>query len=428
MDNIFSNFNRIFHVNSSKDVFPSAPTINSKKTSTLTKTTSTFKNAASSTVDTVKSFIFGNKNKKNNSKNNSIYNIENQQNVFGNNGIKIPSFKEMVNGESSLLQTIFNILLLLLLLYLIYRILHYFFGLPKDINDPKTEPVFLCNACGDKGKGDCSLDGTKGPHDATKPYVYRPPGGNISQERFYIPSDALNKEDSLSKSYATSFWIKVDQKTWKNDHYDGIKNKQDNQEIIEDNTTDDTKDNTKDNKNKDDDSMTQDGRKCILFRGTEDKQVFGFWLSPKSNDIWCQVHTEDDAGAILEEGTMLKNIPLNKWFNITGVIDNRTFEVYMDGKLVKTISLYGSPFNSSGRMYITKNGGFNGSLAYLQYFNTTLQPKRIKTLYSYYLKQVKKCIKEDNKPLPEPSPQPKPQPKPQPSPQPQPDCPKCIYT
>jgi hypothetical protein len=409
MANIFSNFNRIFHVNSSKDVFPSAPTINSKKTSTLTKTTSTFKNAASSTVDTVKSFIFGNKNKKNNNKINSKNNIENQKNIFGNNGVKIPSFKEMINGESSLLQTIFNILLLLLLLYLIYRILNYFFGPPKDINDPKTEPVFLCNACDDNGNGECSLDGTKGPHDATKPYVYRPPGGNISQERFYIPSSALNKEDTLSKSYATSFWIKVDQETWKIENYDGIKNKQDNQEIIEDDT------------DKNDDSMTKEGRKCILFRGTEDKQLFGFWLSPKSNDIWCQIHTENEAGVILEEGTIIKNIPLNKWFNITAVIDNRTFEVYMNGKLVKTISLYGLPFNTNGNMYITKNGGFNGSLAYLQYFNTAIQPKRIKILYSYYLKQVKKCIKEDKPKKPC-------YPKPEPDPKSDPDCPKCIYT
>ena len=416
MNDIFSEFNRIFSVNSSKGVFPSAPTINSKKRSTLTKTTSTFKNTASSTIKSIKNFIFGNKNKKNISKNNSINNIENQQNIFGNNGIKMPSVKEMVNGESSLLQTIFNILLLLLILYLIYRILKYFFGPPKDINDPNTEPVFLCNACCNGEKGVCHLDGTTGPHDATKKYVYSPPGGNILQERFYIPSNVLNKDETLSHSYATSFWIKVSNENWSTTLYNGIKNKQENQEIIDDNKDKDDKDDKdckddKDDKDDKDKSDNDDIHKCILYRGREDKQVFGFWLSPKNNDIWCQINTKDDAGVILEEGVMLKNIPLNEWFNITAVIDNRSFEVYMNGKLVKSISLYGTPLESAGNLHITNNGGFKGYLAYLQYFNTTLQPERIKSLHNYYLKEIRKCIKYEKKPQPPPNPDPeKPQP------------------
>ena len=421
MNNIFSEFNRLFSVNSSKDVFPSAPIINSKKKSTLTKTTSTFKNTASSTIDSFKNLIFGNKNKNKNknyiSTNKLLNNKENQQKIFGNNGLKIPLVNDIINGESSLLQTIFNILVLLLLLYLIYRVLHYFFGPPKDINDPKTEPVFLCNACSDDRKGKCNLDGSTGPHDATKIYVYRPPGSNISQERYYIPSDILNTEKSLSHSYSTSFWIKVNNETWStNKLYDGIKNKQDNQEIIEEKYENCNK---KNDDNQQNNQRNSDGRKCILYRGKEDKQVFGFWLSPKNNDIWCQINTQDDAGAILEEGVMLKNIPLNKWFNITAVIDNRSFEIYMNDKLVKTISLYGTPFESSGNLYITKNGGFSGNLAYIQYFNTTLQPKRIKILHDYYLKQINKCIKDEKKSN---KPQPKPEPKPEPKPKPECDC------
>ena len=69
-------------------------------------------------------------------------------------------------------------------------------------------------------------------------------------------------------------------------------------------------------------------------------------------------------------------------------------------------------------MYITTNGGFEGNLAYLQYFNATLKPERIKKLHDYYLKKINKCIKKYDKPKPDPGPDPEPDP--------QPSCP-CNY-
>lgn len=409
MNDIFSGFNKLFSVDSSSTNGMVSPNYSKKTKTPVLTTTTTFKNTASSTINSIKNYVFGNSNntiKTNKNRNNSISYLQNKNKKKS----LISNVKSIISGESGLLQTIFNILLLLLLLYLIYRVLYLLFGPPKDINQSKTEPVFLCNSCSDDEKGKCHLDGTSGPHDASKKYVYSPPDGNKSQERFYIPSDVLNKDETLSHSYATSFWIKVNSETWNDKLYNGIKHKQENQKIIEENY-----DNCdKNNNDNDNNGNTKDnsGRKCILYRGREDKQVFGFWLSPKNNDIWCQINTKDDAGVLLEEGVMLKNIPLNEWFNITAVIDNRSYEVYMNDKLVKTISLYGTPLESSGNLHITNNGGFNGNLAYLQYFNTTLQPERIKSLHNYYLKEIKKCIKYEKKPDSPSDPQPQPQPQP----------------
>ena len=74
------------------------------------------------------------------------------------------------------------------------------------------------------------------------------------------------------------------------------------------------------------------------------------------------------------------------------VMNEKSLEVYVNGRLVDTISLFGYPLPANGNLHITPNGkGYPGKLAYVQYFNTPIGAQRINRLYKYYLKEIKKC-------------------------------------
>jgi len=80
----------------------------------------------------------------------------------------------------------------------------------------------------------------------------------------------------------------------------------------------------------------------------------------------------------------VKELPLQKWVNICTVMNGKTLDVYLDGKLVKTC-VYNSFFkvDQSGTVgsYL-QHGGFNGNFSRLQIFNTSLTPDDI---YKNYL-------------------------------------------
>ena len=406
MDNLFSELDKLIPLNIMKG---------NQNKSTTTSSTST------STLSNIKSYIMGN-NSNSNSKNNS------KNNSKSKNG-----FLKYI-GEG-LLKNILILLLILLIAFLLYRLFSYLFGPARFLNDPDTEPVFICNPCNSSKK--CDIDGSEGPHNARKPYFYKPVG-KPELARPFIPSSVLNKPDPITHNYSVSFWMKVDSKNW----YSRIRDNEtelsgfngensENQDVIEDQdtptddtTTNDTTTDTliihKKNVNK------MRNWKSVLYRGSIDKQVFGFWLSPISNTLSCHIHTKTQTEDSVDEGILIPDIPINKWFNITAVINQRSYEVYFNGKLYKTISLYGDPYNASGNMKVTSGGGFKGNLAYLQYFNTPIDAKRINLLYNYYLKEIKRCEKT-TKPTPCPTPGPDPDPTPDPDPKPTPVCLKCIY-
>ena len=403
MDNLLSELDKLIPLNIIKG--------NQNKSTTSTTTSST----STSTLSSIKSYIMGN-----NSNSNSNSNSKN--NSKSKNG-----FLKYI-GEG-VLKNILILLLILLIAFLLYRLFSYLFDPARFLNDPDTEPVFICNPCNSSKK--CDIDGSEGPHNARKPYFYKPVG-KPELARPFIPSSVLNKPDPITHNYSVSFWMKVDSKNW----YSRIRDNEtelsgfngensENQDVIEDQdtptddtTTNDTTTDTliihKKNVNK------MRNWKSVLYRGSIDKQVFGFWLSPISNTLSCHIHTKTQTEDSVDEGILIPDIPINKWFNITAVINQRSYEVYFNGKLYKTISLYGDPYQASGNMKVTYRGGFKGKLAYLQYFNTPIDAKRINLLYNYYLKEIKKCEKT-TKPTPCPTPDPEPEPNPIPV------CLKCIY-
>lgn len=79
----------------------------------------------------------------------------------------------------------------------------------------------------------------------------------------------------------------------------------------------------------------------------------------------------------------LKELPLQKWVNICTVMNGKTLDVYLDGKLVKTcvFNNYFKVDQSGTVASYLQHGGFNGNFSQLQIFNTSLTPDDIYKTY-----------------------------------------------
>ena len=78
----------------------------------------------------------------------------------------------------------------------------------------------------------------------------------------------------------------------------------------------------------------------------------------------------------------IQNFPLQRWVNLIVSLNNRTLDLYLDGKLVRTCIL---PFPAkvvpNAPVIITPNGGFKGFTSNLQYFSNALNPQECFNIY-----------------------------------------------
>ena len=107
----------------------------------------------------------------------------------------------------------------------------------------------------------------------------------------------------------------------------------------------------------------------------------GLWLYPDTNALHARINTLSSAN----EGCDVKNIPLQKWVHIGYVLNNRTVDIYIDGKLERSCVLRGIPKSNSGKLYVcggTKGNTYFGKISKLIHFKYALKPDEIYSLYS----------------------------------------------
>ena len=223
---------------------------------------------------------------------------------------------------------------------------HYF----KNLSG-KGEPVLVCKIDGKT----CSLDGTVGPWNGTETYVFHPSGEDAVN---YAPARLFDQSNPISNTY--SYWIRISSQDWGNPRY-------------------------------------FNNWKHIMHRGTYTtdapniRQGPGFWLWPKENNLWCIVNTAN--GPKDGEGILLENLKFDRWINVTLVLDNQAMDLYIDGKLEKTVILRGTPVHTGkDNLYIGTNGGFPGDLAFIQFYSRALTPAQVNNIYEYYNKYISEQI------------------------------------
>ena len=79
---------------------------------------------------------------------------------------------------------------------------------------------------------------------------------------------------------------------------------------------------------------------------------------------------------------VVKNITIQKWVNLSISINEKTLDVYLDGKLVKTQILTGTAKVSPNDVYLTPNGGFDGWTSKFLYFEKPMNPQQAQNIYA----------------------------------------------
>lgn len=107
------------------------------------------------------------------------------------------------------------------------------------------------------------------------------------------------------------------------------------------------------------------------------------WLYPLTNNL--KVITSVDTTENVESCD-INNIPLMKWVNIVYVLNNRTVDVYINGKLERSCALKGVPksLSDNTKLFVTYGdpAGFDGKMGKTQYFTRALMPNEVASIYN----------------------------------------------
>jgi len=102
----------------------------------------------------------------------------------------------------------------------------------------------------------------------------------------------------------------------------------------------------------------------------------GLYITPNTNNLVVIMNTFN----VINEEILIDNIPLNKWVNVIIRCQNNTLDVYINGTIARSINLIGVPKQNYGDVYVAMNGGFDGYISNLWYYNYALGTAAIQSL------------------------------------------------
>jgi hypothetical protein len=123
----------------------------------------------------------------------------------------------------------------------------------------------------------------------------------------------------------------------------------------------------------------------------------GLYITPNKNDLLVIMNTFEK----IDEKITVQDIPLNKWVNIIIRCENKTVDVYINGRISNRHKSTGVPFQNYGDVYVALNGGFPGYISNLWYWNKSLNTSDIQSLVN----SGPNMSMSDNKNLSQSSPQ-----------------------
>lgn len=102
----------------------------------------------------------------------------------------------------------------------------------------------------------------------------------------------------------------------------------------------------------------------------------GLYIKPDTNELVVIMNTFNDIYDEIE----IPNIPLNNWVNVIIRVSNNTLDIYINGTITRSITLNGVPRQNFGDVYVAQNGGFQGNISNLWYYNYALGVNDIQNL------------------------------------------------
>jgi hypothetical protein len=105
----------------------------------------------------------------------------------------------------------------------------------------------------------------------------------------------------------------------------------------------------------------------------------GLYIAPNTNSLVVVMNTYN----VINEEIIIPDIPINKWVNIIIRCQNTTLDVYINGTIARSINLIGVPKQNYGDVYVAMNGGFDGYISNLWYYNYALGTAAIQYIVNH---------------------------------------------
>ena len=102
----------------------------------------------------------------------------------------------------------------------------------------------------------------------------------------------------------------------------------------------------------------------------------GLYIAPNTNALVVMMNTFNN----INEETVIPDIPLNKWVNVIIRCQNNKLDIYINGTITRSVQLLGVPKQNYGDVFVAANGGFNGYISNLWYYNYALGTSEISNI------------------------------------------------
>jgi hypothetical protein len=110
----------------------------------------------------------------------------------------------------------------------------------------------------------------------------------------------------------------------------------------------------------------------------------GLYLS-NANTLTVVMDSTTTPGCKTDTNTpiTIDNMPINKWFNVIIRLTNNDLDIYINGRLTDRATISdGVPNQNYDDVYICQNGGFNGYIADLKYYNSSIGTSEVNSIVS----------------------------------------------
>jgi hypothetical protein len=94
----------------------------------------------------------------------------------------------------------------------------------------------------------------------------------------------------------------------------------------------------------------------------------GLYIAPNTNALVVKMNTFN----VINEEVVIPDIPINKWVSVIIRCENTKLDVYINGTITRSVNLVGVPKQNYGDVYVAMNGGFDGYISNLWYYNYAL--------------------------------------------------------
>jgi hypothetical protein len=102
----------------------------------------------------------------------------------------------------------------------------------------------------------------------------------------------------------------------------------------------------------------------------------GLYIAPNTNTLIVMMNTFEN----INEEITVPDIPINKWVNVIIRCQNKVLDIYVNGTIIRSLELQGVPKQNYGDVYVAMNGGFNGYISNLWYYNYALGTSAIQSI------------------------------------------------